>query len=317
MEKELMMKLFLVLLSLVAFAEEIPVPADIRMEEPQYTLGEKTYKVSEVIAGESPVLIGGVIADPSEFKASPWVGNCTAAIVGERVLFTAAHCVSNGGSKTFTIGTTRYSSKCTHHPEYRNNSTADFAVCLIDKPVTGDLEFEAVATSTDYQLGQMFLLSGYGCQKWGGGLDGKYRIGRAKITKLPSGTNYDTITQGDVALCSGDSGGPAWFVYPDGSRKLAGVNSRSNTTTTSYLSSHAVKTAQDFYKSWASNNSVRICGIHQDAVKCRGTRPPEPVTFHVENGAVRLEATWKPGAPYTVDEAKKALQDAADYLGEQ
>jgi hypothetical protein len=311
-----MKALLLMLLSVSAFADE-PMPVDIEMPEPQYTLGEKTYKVSEVIKGEVPVLIGGVVADPNEFKASPWVGNCTGAIVGERVLFTAAHCVSNGGTKSFSIGTTRYNSKCTHHPEYRGNSTADFAVCLIDKPVTGDLEFEQVATKIDYKTGDQLLLSGYGCRAWGGALDGKYRIGRAKITKLPSGSNYDTITQGDVALCSGDSGGPAWFVYPDGSRKLIGVNSRSNTTTVSYLSSHAVSTAQSFYKSWASQNGAKICGIHSEAVKCRGSKPSEPVKFVIENGAVKTETVWKPSAPYTADEAKAAIQQAADFLGEQ
>lgn len=310
------MKSFLLLLSfsLAAVAAEIPVPADIPMSEPQYSLGEKTYSVAEVLGGEVPVLIGGVIADPNEFKASPWVGNCTAAVVGEKVLFTAAHCVSNGGTKQFTIGTTRYSAKCSHHPEYRGNSTADFAVCLIDKQVEGELQFEIVATSVDYKTGEMLLLSGYGCRQWGGGLDGKYRIGRAKITKLPSGTNYDTITQGDVALCSGDSGGPAWFVYPDGSRKLVGVNSRSNTTTTSYLSSHATKTAQDFYKSWASSNQVEICGIHATAKNCRNTKPKEPVKFTVENSAVKFEAVWKPSAPYSLEEAKAAMKQVADYL---
>lgn len=301
-------------LCLNVLADEIPVPADIPIEEPQYTLGEKTYKVSEVLNGESPVLIGGVIADPAEFKASPWVGNCTSALVGERVLFTAAHCVSNGGSKSFSIGTTRYTAKCTHHPEYRGNSTADFAVCLTDKIVEGDLQFEVVASKIDYALGLQLLLSGSGCQKWGGGLDGKYRIGRAKITKLPSGSNYDTVTQGDVALCSGDSGGPAWFVYPDGSRKLVGVNSRSNTTTTSYLSSHATVTAQNFYKSWAAGNGSKICGIHQDAARCRDAKPLEPVRFIVENKTVEFEVLWKPSAPYTLDETKAAMKQVADYL---
>jgi hypothetical protein len=307
------MKALFLFLSLTAFADT-PMPVDIQMPEPQYTLGEKTYTVAEVIRGEVEVLIGGVIADPNEFKASPWVGNCTSAIVGERVLFTAAHCVSNGGSKSFTIGTTKYSAKCTHHPEYRGNSTADFAVCLVDKRVEGDLQFEVVANSIDYKMGDMFLLSGYGCQKWGGGLDGKYRIGRAKITKLPSGKNYDTITEGDVALCSGDSGGPAWFVYPDGNRKLVGVNSRSNTTTTSYLSSHATASAQDFYKSWASQNGVRICGIHADAMNCRNQKPKEPVKFVVENKTVKFEVVWKPSAPYSLEETKAAMKQVADYL---
>jgi hypothetical protein len=302
------------LISLNTFATQRDIPPDIQMDRAVYGAEEKTYTVAEIMAEPTHVLIGGVVAEPGAFPASPWVGNCTAAIVGERVLFTAAHCVSNGGSKSFTVANTKYTAKCTHHSEYRNNDTADFAVCLTDKKVQG-VPFEHVTVAVGYQKGDSILLSGYGCQKWGGGLDGKYRIGKAPVTRVPVGTDYDTVTVGSAALCSGDSGGPAFLVAADGSRKVIGVNSRSNTTTTSYLSSHGVSTAQNFYKSWAQANGAKICGIHPDAVGCRMSGPQKPVTFIVESSAVKYEVTVQPGSPSTVEHSKKSFQDGADYLG--
>lgn len=256
------------------------------------TTEKSCYKVSEVMAEISPTLIGGVPADPAEFPASVWIGNCTAAIAGERVLITAAHCVNNGGSKAFSVGPNTYAAKCTHHPAYRGNSTADWAICLVDRKVEG-VPYEKVATQIEYKIGDELLLSGFGCTKWGGGIPKLvYRIGKSPVIRLPSGSNYDTVTRSSVALCSGDSGGPAWLVKEDGDRFLVGVNSRSDTTVTSYLSSHAVQTAQSFYKDWALKNKVEICGIHDTAVGCRNTTPPIPNSFTVEgvvgSAAVKL-----------------------------
>jgi hypothetical protein len=184
------------------------------------------------------------------------------------------------------------------------NSTADWAICLVDKKVEG-IPYEQVASEKEYAIDSEILLSGYGCQKWGGGIDGKYRIGKAPVTRLPSGTSYDTITRGKSALCSGDSGGPAWFVDAvSGSRKLIGVNSRSNTTTTSYLSSHWVDTAQTFYKSWASQNKVSICGIHDDALGCRDSVPPIPNAFEVDGRLAVANVKLKAGFEELLEKLK-------------
>lgn len=293
----------------------LQIPKDIAMEEPVYSTSERTFSVQQLLEEIEPTLIGGVIAEPGAFPMSPWVGNCTGAVVGERVLFTAAHCVSNGGTKNFTINGVSYSSKCTHHSEYRGNSTADFAVCLVNKVVEGG-NYEMVTVAIDYQVGSVILLTGYGCQVWGGGLDGKYRIGKAPATRVPgSSTNYDTVTRGSSALCSGDSGGPAFLVAEDGSRKVIGVNSRSDTKVTSYLSSHGVQTAQNFYKNWAQQNGVKICGIHSDAQGCRSQMgPKEPVKFVVENDGARFDVTWNPNSRYSAQQAMEAVQNRAKLL---
>jgi Trypsin len=225
----------------------------------------------------SPTLIGGTVADPADWPASPWVGNCSSTLIGERTLMTAAHCVSNGGSKSFTIGSTRYTGSCTHHPSYRGNATADWALCYLSQAVAG-VKFESIATSAEASCdrGDMFLWTGYGCQRWGGGIDGRFRVGQVAATNCPSGTNYDTITRGSVALCSGDSGGGGYVLLAGGVRKVVGVNSRSNTTDTSYVSSVYTTSFRQWAETWGDGKSTKICGIHADTTNCRSDNTPPP-----------------------------------------
>lgn len=227
----------------------------------------------------SPELIGGTVADPAVWPASPWIGNCSSTIIGQRVLITAAHCVSNGGSVNFTISSTRYSGRCTHHASYRGNSTADWALCLLTQPVAG-VKYESIATASEAAcaVGKKVLWTGYGCQRWGGGIDGKFRVGEVSTTKCPSGTDYDVVTRGSVALCSGDSGGGGYvqLVAPL-KRLVVGINSRSNTTDTSYVSSVFNSSFRDWAKTWGDTNTVKICGVHSDATDCAtGDTPDDP-----------------------------------------
>lgn len=264
-----------------------------------------------------PLLIGGLPADPKDWPASVYAasGNsrCSATVVGEKVLLIASHCVSNGGKSTFSIGANQYSSTCTHHPEYRNNSTADWAMCAVDRKVEG-IKYENLNTDAGrVKLGIDLTLTGYGCTKpnGGGGNDGIYRFGVAPIVDLPNGTDYDITTRGKAALCYGDSGGPA-FVVQGTQRWVVGVNSRGNISTTSYLPAVHVQAAQDWFKSWASAKGVKICGIHQDAVDCRDEVKPLPVDFTVDGKAGSCTGKVKSGYEALLPDIARRIKDVLD-----
>ena len=226
----------------------------------------------------SPMLIGGKAVDGAEWPASVYThagsSSCSATLVGERVLFMAAHCMSNGGGVTFSAHANAYKATCFHHPEYKKNETADWALCLVDRPVTGIL-FEVLGVNVLVPLNSDLTLSGYGCLKpgGGGGNDGIFRIGIAKVKGLPAGKTYDIVTKGGAALCFGDSGGAAYSVV-DKARYVVAINSRGDISTMSYLSGVNSETFFEWAKVWSlSYNNVRLCGIHPDAVSCRNGSP--------------------------------------------
>lgn len=265
-----------------------------------------------------PMLIGGKPADAAEWPASVYAragsSACSATLVGDRVLFIASHCVANGGQVTFSAHANNYTARCNQHPEYRKNATADWSLCLVDRPVTG-VAFEVMGVDEKLEIGQPLLLSGYGCVKpgGGGGNDGIFRIGNADIKGLPSGKTYDIVTKGGAALCFGDSGGSAFKLMTDGNRHIVAVNSRGDISTMSYLPAVSSPTFLSWAQSWAKDaNNVRICGIHDDALGCRSVGVPLPDgNFEVQAKAAcvkgTVQADYLDKKEQIVDGVKKTL----------
>lgn len=261
-----------------------------------------------VVSKPDPTLINGTVPDMRDFPATAFTGSCTTTAVGDRVLKIAAHCVSNGRSISAPVGGTKYTGVCTHSADYRGNSTADYSLCFTSKPMVG-VEFETVNLDPKYlDVGDKVMLGGYGCTDPGGngGIDGKFRIGLAEITKMPSGTNNDIVTGNGAALCYGDSGGAAWGLRPDGSRgKLISVNSRGNIRTISYLSATHTVQFKKFIDSWtAANPEARICGYHADAKNCRGEEPSVPENFKVG----KYDITVRPGGELKAANVKSTFE---------
>jgi hypothetical protein len=269
-----MLKFYIFFLALIACGK--------RPSEADHEFILQLHPVSEL--NQSPgdeTLIGGKPADPKDWPASMYASmsgaRCTATVVGEHVLLIASHCVGNGAKAQFKAAGETFTSVCTHHPKYSGNSTADWALCLVDKKVPA-LPFESMnSDGSIIKLGEKLMLTGFGCISpgGGGGNDGIYRIGEATIVGLPSGNSNDITTQGGAALCFGDSGGPAFKIMGD-KRVVVSVNSRGDIRTHSYLVATHTEMAQSFFKSWADKNAVKICGIHADAAGCRNAATPPP-----------------------------------------
>ena len=234
-------------------------------------------KLGQMEELNSELIGGGIVTTdlfPGVFYTRQGNSRCTGTLIGNRVVASAAHCMSNGAALELTHAGKVYKGKCAHAPEYKGNATADWALCLLSDEVPDSIS-ESINISTErLKLGGEVVLMGYGCIQngGGGGNDGKLRVGKAPITRLPTSSNHDIVTKGKSALCFGDSGGPSFYVDKETrARFQIGINSRGDIATTSYLSSLHNPTALKFYRSWSALNKVKICGLHDDAVGCRPT----------------------------------------------
>lgn len=245
----------------------------------------------ELMALQAGDLIGGVPQDLRDYPAVVYslqrdgrsASRCTATLIGERTLLLAAHCVGDGKTAVFSVAGVRYESKCKRAPGYPANATADWALCLVTKPVMG-VPYEVLSQDLlDVKVGDEILLTGFGCVNprepdgsgGDGGNDGVYRVGKAKVAQVPSEKSNDIVTNEGAALCFGDSGGPSFVVATNGTRKMLSVNSRGDIAKTSYLVSVATPEAKAFMQSWAKSTKQMICGMHAEASGCRSA-PYQP-----------------------------------------
>jgi subtilisin family serine protease len=254
-----------------------------------------------LFASPSEAIIGGNPEDPakwgSTFIFKTAVSTCSSTLIGRRVILTASYCLGPEKNPSVQMNDGGYTMTCRPHPDALKNQSADFALCVLDRDLAGTPErvnTDSALLKTDAQI----YLAGYGCQR-AGGIDfrfGDLLVGEARILTLPKKDeqNSHLITNG-AALCAGDSGGGA-YVYPQGtpaSRILVGMNSRSDLSGKSYISTTSSKAFLDWATGWAAENNVSICGIGGNA-GCRAEQnsvAPESASSDVLKSKITNDKT--------------------------
>ncbi|MEP0961354.1 MAG: trypsin-like serine protease [Roseobacter sp.] len=242
---------------------------------PVSSFAQNSFEMTEPETSDgAPQVIGGVPASkadwPATFSFRSGGGRCTSTVVGEASILTAAHCIEDGAVGSIRSQGVTIRVRCTHHPRYATDYQYDVAMCLADQPIplaNGAL-FETLNSSSGIpRVNDRVILLGFGCrQEGGGGPSGKLYTGASNVRSL---SGVYIVTSGGAAVCFGDSGGGAYASLSDVQRRLIGVNSRGDISTTSYLTSVSSHGVVGFFLDWADENSTTICGLHNGAAGCQ------------------------------------------------
>lgn len=159
---------------------------------------------------------------------------CTATLVGQRTVLTAAHCVLDPDTGNtlqpvnfyvngFPGGTKYTATAVVTHPNYSGGNQSDIAVVRLTQDVAGVQPMQV--TNTAPTMGESVLLVGYGLPAEETGEFGTKRQAASVIGKVTSTviSFYGaSATKGNT--CNGDSGGPT-FANRGGVEMQIGVHS--------------------------------------------------------------------------------------------
>lgn len=226
-------------------------------------------------------IVGGTQVQPSDndskLVAMLYSNNsiCTAVIIADNALLTAAHCLAGDASNTKVIFHPSIScesgfnvnqhavgvKKLIKHENYSAdlsdggiNSTADIGLVILNEPVPDGYSIFNLASMPTSSAGLHDLyLYGYGEVGWEQG--GEMILRRTSIKSdrylidIPNKKVVVRQNQG-TGICQGDSGGPA-FIIEGGELKILGINSYvSADTDTDMCADTAVETLAPAYKDW-------------------------------------------------------------------
>ena len=204
----------------------------------------------ENIDPSDPLIWGGQNVGTCGWPTTVHVSNgsswCTGTLVHPRVVVYAAHCGANGTRIRFgeTYNTARVvdCQQSMVNPAYGGAQGTDWAFCVLDEdiplpttPVVYGCEESFVSN------GQQVAIVGFGNNQGSSG-SGTKRWGMTSMWGLSwTGNTTNVGGSGDPTVCSGDSGGPIFVQYPDGSWHALGIAStKSSNTCDSAMGTHAL-----------------------------------------------------------------------------
>jgi len=194
-------------------------------------------------------------------------GGCTASVIGERVLLTAAHCVKRSGNKTFhTWDGTFYSVKfeaSSRSGWFGGVPAHDIALGYTNKVVDLDGDDYISIGGVEPTLNMPILIKGYGCATNPRPIPaGKLNIGWTVINRI-KGQNFRLGKRGTASYCPGDSGGPNMVQM---GKYLTQIGVVSTYSRPNKLINNAVNLmtsrSQKFLSDFTRKHNVDICGVN-------------------------------------------------------
>lgn len=187
---------------------------------------------------QDPLISGAPAAENCQWPTtvSLFAGGalCTGTLVHPEIVVTAAHCGHPAqiifGESIGSPARTVPVDHCMRNPAYSSNDNNgvngnDYAYCKLAQPVY-DIPFTPPVYGCETDIltpGRPAVMAGFGNNQGDNGA-GIKRWSESEIQTIVNETST-TVVVGTVgnAACSGDSGGPAYVQYPDGSWHVFGI----------------------------------------------------------------------------------------------